>query len=60
MMRILFDESLPIGIAALLTGHEAISVQRAGWSGVRNGKLLALASTHFDVLLTVDQNTEFQ
>ena len=60
MMGILFDESLPIGIAALPTGHESTSVQRAGWSGVRNGKLLALASTQFDVFLTVDQNIEFQ
>ena len=59
-MRILFDESLPIGIAALLTGHKATSVQRAGWSGVKNGKLLALASTQFEVFLTVDQNIEFQ
>lgn len=60
MMRILFDESLPSGIAALLIGHESTSVQQAGWSGVKNGKLLALAAAQFDVFLTVDQNIEFQ
>lgn len=59
-MRILIDESLPSGIAALLTGHESVSVQQAGWSGVKNGKLLALAASKFDVFLTVDQNIEFQ
>ena len=59
MMRILFDESLPSGIAALLIGHESTSVQQAGWSGVKNGKLLALAAAQFDVFLTVDQNIEF-
>lgn len=59
-MRILLDESLPSGIAALLTGHQSITVQQAGWSGVKNGKLLALAATQFDVFLTVDQSIEFQ
>ena len=59
-MRILLDESPPSGIAALLTGHQSTTVQQAGWSGVKNGKLLALAATQFDVFLTVDQNIEFQ
>jgi len=59
-MRILLDESLPRGVSALLTGHDSSSVQQAGWSGVKNGKLLALAATQFDVFLTVDQNIEFQ
>jgi hypothetical protein len=35
-------------------------VQAAGWSGVTNGKLLALAATRFDVFLTADRNIEFQ
>ena len=51
-MRILLDESDPSRLAAMLVGHEAVSVQRRGWSGVKNGKLLALAATEFDVLLT--------
>ena len=41
-------------------GHEAISVQKRGWSGVKNGKLLALAAAEFDVLLTADKGIEYQ
>ncbi len=59
-MRILLDESVPSRLAAMLVGHEAVSVQRRGWSGVKNGKLLALAATEFDVLLTADKGIEFQ
>ena len=59
-MRMLLDESLPSDTAALLSGHQSTTVQQAGWSGVKNGKLLALAATQFDVFLTVDQNIEFQ
>ena len=59
-MRILLDESLPRDLAALLIGHEAITVRAAGWSGIKNGKLLGLAATKFDVFLTADQNIEFQ
>jgi len=59
-MRILLDEDLPRRLADLLIGHEASTVQRSGWSGVKNGDLLALAASEFDVLLTMDQNLEFQ
>ncbi|MCY7287855.1 MAG: DUF5615 family PIN-like protein [Cryobacterium sp.] len=59
-MRILLDESVPSRLSALLTGHEAVSVQRRGWAGIKNGKLLALAATEFDVLLTADKGIEFQ
>ena len=31
-----------------------------GWSSFSNGKLLALAQTHFDVLLTLDSNLSYQ
>ena len=59
-MRILLDESLPRDLAALLTGHEAETVRDARWSGVRNGKLLSLAATRFDVFLTADRKIEYQ
>ena len=59
-MRILLDEDLPRRLGRLLTGHEPETVPRCGWSGVKNGKLLALAATKFDVFLTMDQNIEFQ
>ncbi len=59
-MRILLDESLPKDLKALLVGHEAETVALAGWSGVKNGKLLALAATAYDIFLTADRNIEFQ
>ncbi len=59
-MRILLDEDLPRHLGSLLTGHETPTVQRCGWSGVKNGKLLALAATRFEVFLPMDGNLEFQ
>ena len=31
-----------------------------GWSGVKNGRLLALAAADFDAFITVDKNLPFQ
>ena len=59
-MRILLDESFPRPLARLLPGHEVRTVAQMGWSGTRNGPLLALAAADFDVLLTADQNLEHQ
>jgi predicted nuclease of predicted toxin-antitoxin system len=59
-MRILLDESLPKALRARLVGHEAATVVSCGWSGIKNGKLLALAAARFDVFLTADQNIEYQ
>lgn len=35
-------------------------MQRSGWSGVANGRLLELAAAEFDVFLTMDRKLEFQ
>jgi len=59
-MRILIDECLDWRLARALTGHECVSVQKKGWSGVKNGKLLALAQAEFDIFLTADRNLSFQ
>ena len=59
-MRILLDESLPRDLGQLVVGHEVVTVQAAGWSSVKNGKLLTLAATRFDVFVTADRNVEFQ
>ena len=59
-MRILLDESVPGRLGALLTGHTSVSVQRRGWAGIKNGKLLALATGEFDLLLTADKGMEYQ
>ena len=59
-MRILLDESVPRRLGAFLLGHETATVSRLGWTGIKNGRLLALAADKFDVLLTADQNIEYQ
>jgi predicted nuclease of predicted toxin-antitoxin system len=59
-MRILLDESVPRRFGNLLLGHSVTTVQRRGWSGIENGKLLALAQTEFDVLITADKGMEYQ
>ncbi len=59
-MRNLLDESVPTHLGRLLIGHDVKSVQRHGWGGIKNGKLLALAATEFDVLLTADKGIEYQ
>ena len=59
-MRILLDESVPERLSALLVGHTCESVRQRGWKGLKNGKLLAAASSDFDVLLTADKSMEYQ
>ena len=59
-MRILLDESLPRQLASELSGHNTQTVQKRGWSGLKNGVLLRTASSEFDVLPTGDRNLEFQ
>ena len=51
-MRILLDESLPHDLAALILDHHVSTVRDEGWTSVKNGKLLALASTKFDAFIT--------
>ena len=57
-MRVLLDECVPRQLRRELTGFEVHTVQDMGWAGVKNGALLELAATQFDVLLTVDRDLE--
>lgn len=59
-MRILLDEPVPRRLGTLLVGHEATTVPRSGWAGIKNEKLLTLAAAKFDAFVTTDQNIEFQ
>jgi hypothetical protein len=43
-----------------LPSHQVSTVVQEGCSGVKNGKLLALAATGFDALVTVDKNIAYQ
>jgi|GEM_PF-871140 len=61
-MRVLIDECAPKALERFLSekGHECPPVQEAGWFGKRNGELLDLAETNFDVFVTVDANLPYQ
>ncbi|MEO8306965.1 MAG: DUF5615 family PIN-like protein [Pseudomonadota bacterium] len=59
-MRVLLDECVPKRLRRDLPGHDVVTVVEMGWSGVKNGKLLALAAAEFDCFLTVDSNIETQ
>ena len=51
---------MPRRLGRLIVGHEATTVAQNGWAGVKNGRLLALAATDFDVFLTINLNLEYQ
>ena len=59
-VRILLDESLPRPLGALLIGHEVSTVRNELWTSLTNGELLRRAAERFDVVVTADQNLEFQ
>jgi hypothetical protein len=59
-MRVLLDECVPRKLKRELAEHEVFTVTEKGWSGVKNGELLALAEAEFDIFLTVDQNLKYQ
>lgn len=50
----------PKPITSTADRHLVRTVVEAGWSGVKNGKLLALAATEFDAFITVGKNLPFQ
>lgn len=61
-MRFLLDECLDARLRRDLPGHDVSTVQREGWAGVKNGRLLAQisASGRFDAFVTVDKNMPHQ
>jgi hypothetical protein len=60
-VKILFDEDAPRPLRRHLPGHQILTVQEMGWSGIKNGVLLTLAEGQdFEVLLTFDQNLPHQ
>jgi hypothetical protein len=59
-MRLLLDESIPKRLGRSLNDHSVQTVVEAGWSGIKNGALLALAAAEFDAFITVDKNLPYQ
>ena len=52
--------SRPRRLSRALAGQTVSTVVDAGWSGVKNGKLLSLAAGQFDVFVTADRNLHYQ
>ena len=59
-MKVLLDECVDWRLARDIVGHEVRTARQMGWSATKNGDLLARASEHFDVFVTVDRNLTFQ
>lgn len=61
-MKLLLDEQIPRRISRFFPDNVTVdTVQGQGWSGVKNGALLALAAEHgYDALLSADKNMVYQ
>ena len=59
-MKIFLDECVDWRLSRDLVGHEVKTARQMGWTTIKNGELLGLASEQFDVFLTVDRNLSFQ
>ena len=57
MRKVLLDENLPRLLKRDLPGFEVRTVAEAGWAGTRNGQLLRLAATEFEVFVTADRTS---
>jgi hypothetical protein len=59
-VRVLLDECVDWHLARALMDHEVKTARQMGWTGLKNGELLSLASRHFDAFVTVERNLAFQ
>jgi hypothetical protein len=59
-VRVLPDECVNWRLGRDILGHDVKTAQQMGWTTIQNGALLALASQHFDIFVTVDRNLSFQ
>jgi predicted nuclease of predicted toxin-antitoxin system len=59
-MRILIDECIDWRLIRELTGFDTKTVKQMGWVERKNGALLDLAESEFDVFITVDRNLSYQ
>jgi len=59
-VRILLDECVDWRLARDIVGHDVKTARQMGWTTIKNGALLTLASKQFDVFVTVDRNLAAQ
>ena len=61
MRRILLDENVPAALRHRIVGHDVSPAYEMGWSGLRNGDLIAAAeAAGFAILITADRNIRHQ
>ena len=59
-MTIILDKNLPCGLCGMPAPRAVITVQQAGYGGMRNGELLAALEGRFDILVTADNDLRYQ
>jgi hypothetical protein len=59
-MKILFDQGTPVPLRRKLIGHDVSTAYEKGWDQLTNGELLQVAEEQFDLLITTDQNLQYQ
>ena len=60
-MKVLLDESVPQKLRLLIERHTVVTVAFQGWSGLKNGALLAAAEeAGFELFITADQEISYQ
>jgi predicted nuclease of predicted toxin-antitoxin system len=59
-LKIFLDHCVPKRLLRLLAEHEVKTAYQMGWAAKKNGELLQLVASEFEVFLTVDQNLRHQ
>jgi hypothetical protein len=60
-VKILFDQGTPAPLRRVLVGHSIETAYERGWSGLKNGELIAEAeAAGFEVFVTTDTNLRYQ
>lgn len=59
-MKIFLDHCVPKRLLRLLSEYEVKTAYQMGWAAKKNGELLRLVESEFEVFLTVDQNLRHQ
>lgn len=59
-VKVFLDECVDRRLGRDMVGHDVKTAREMGWTGMKNGELLALAAEQFDVFVTVDQNLSFR
>jgi predicted nuclease of predicted toxin-antitoxin system len=59
-MKVFLDECVDWRLSRDLADHQVMTARQMGWTSIKNGELLTLASREFDAFVTVDRNLAFQ